>query len=65
MKFSHLVEFTNFILEKLDIEKVSDIKISDTQMYMQTGNSITVKVLEYIFKNLFISEVEKIKKENK
>ena len=38
-----------------DYKKVSDIKISDTQMYMQTGNSITVKVLEYIFKNLFIS----------
>ena len=26
MKFSHLVEFTNFIIEKLDIERVSDIK---------------------------------------
>lgn len=35
-----------------DYDKVKDQKISDTQMYMQAGNSITVTVLEYIFKNL-------------
>lgn len=36
-----------------DYQKVRSIKMSDTQMYMQTGNSITVKVLEHIFRNLF------------
>lgn len=36
-----------------DYKKVRDVKISDTQMYMQTGNSITVNVLEEIFKVLF------------
>lgn len=36
-----------------DYQKVKDMKISDTKMYMQTGNSITVTVLEKIFANLF------------
>lgn len=36
-----------------DFNKVKNIKMSDTQMYMQIGNSITVNVLEEIFKNLF------------
>lgn len=36
-----------------DIDKCIDIGISNTQLYKQAGNSIVVKVLEYIFKNLF------------
>lgn len=36
-----------------DYKRVRDINISDTQMYMQIGNSITVTVLEGIFKKLF------------
>jgi DNA (cytosine-5)-methyltransferase 1 len=36
-----------------DYQKTRNAKISDTQMYMQTGNSITVNVLEEIFKKLF------------
>lgn len=36
-----------------DYFKVKNIKMSNTQMYMQIGNSITVTVLEHIFKNLF------------
>lgn len=38
-----------------DYMRVKNIKISDTQMYMQTGNSITVTVLECILKNLLLS----------
>lgn len=34
--------------------KVQELGISDTQLYKQAGNSITVNVLYYIFKNLFI-----------
>ena len=37
----------------VDYKKVKNINMSDTQMYMQVGNSITVKVVEEIFKNLF------------
>jgi DNA (cytosine-5)-methyltransferase 1 len=37
----------------IDYKNVKNINMSDTQMYMQTGNSITVKVVEEIFKNLF------------
>lgn len=33
--------------------KVQELGISDTQLYKQAGNSITVNVLYYIFKNLF------------
>lgn len=36
-----------------DYQKTRNAKISDTQMYMQIGNSITVNVLEEIFKKLF------------
>ena len=42
-----IVEYT------LTYKNVKNINMSDTQMYMQTGNSITVKVVEEIFKNLF------------
>lgn len=40
-----------------DYWKVKSVGISDTQMYMQVGNSITVTVLEKIFKNLFKDEL--------
>lgn len=36
-----------------DFNKCKNAKISNSQLYKQAGNSITVKVLEYIFKNLF------------
>lgn len=36
-----------------DFYKCAAIGISNTQLYKQAGNSITVKVLEYIFKELF------------
>lgn len=36
-----------------DFDKCKNAKISNSQLYKQAGNSITVKVLEYIFKNLF------------
>ncbi|MFC0903920.1 DNA (cytosine-5-)-methyltransferase [Clostridium sp. MT-14] len=36
-----------------DFYKVKNMGISDTQLYKMAGNSIVVKVLEYIFKNLF------------
>ena len=35
-----------------DIEKCINIGMSNTQLYKQAGNSITVKVLEEIFRNL-------------
>ena len=35
-----------------DIDKCISIGISNTQLYKQAGNSITVKVLEEIFKNM-------------
>lgn len=44
--------------EDADYYKLKEIKISDTRMYMQVGNSITVRVLEKIFKELFL-EIEK------
>ena len=37
-----------------DYKKVKNIKISNTQLYKQAGNSITVNALEAIFKNLFL-----------
>lgn len=36
-----------------DFNKCVNAKISNSQLYKQAGNSITVKVLEYIFKELF------------
>lgn len=36
-----------------DIKKCINVGISNSQLYKQAGNSITVKVLEYIFKELF------------
>ena len=44
MKFSHLVEFTNFILEKLDIERVSDIKNISLDY---ENNILTINETEY------------------
>ena len=38
-----------------DIQKIIDSGISNTQQYKLAGNSIVINVLEYIFKNLFIS----------
>lgn len=37
-----------------DFKKVKEAKLSDTQLYKQSGNSIIVPVLEGIFKNMFI-----------
>lgn len=37
----------------VDYMKVKNAKISDTQMYIQIGNSVTVIVLEKLFRNLF------------
>lgn len=37
-----------------DIDKCINIKLSDTQLYKQAGNSIVVNVLEGIFSNLFL-----------
>ena len=33
-------------------KKAYNAKVSDTQIYMQAGNSVTVKVIESIFKHL-------------
>lgn len=41
-----------------DFYKVKNIGISNSQLYKQAGNSIVVKVLEGIFKELFLSEKE-------
>jgi DNA (cytosine-5)-methyltransferase 1 len=38
-----------------DIQKIIDSGISNTQQYKLAGNSIVINILEYIFKNLFIS----------
>ncbi|MDE5831149.1 MAG: DNA cytosine methyltransferase, partial [Clostridia bacterium] len=38
-----------------DFEKAADIPTSNTQLYKQAGNSIVVKVLEKIFKQLLTS----------
>lgn len=35
-----------------DCKKVSDVGISNAQLYKQAGNSIVVNVLEAIFRNL-------------
>ncbi len=43
-----------------DFDKVKDIN-SNSQLYRQAGNSIVVKCLEEIFKNLFFDEIEKCK----
>ena len=43
-----------------DYEKIKDIN-SNSQIYKQCGNSIVVKCLEEIFKNLFFDEIEKCK----
>lgn len=63
-----IFDINNFLIRKLtpketfrcmsfsdeDYENVKKIGISDTQMYKQTGNSIVVKVLEAIFKELIL-----------
>lgn len=41
--------------DDVDYEKLRKAGISDTQMYKQTGNSIVVNVLYYIFANLYKS----------
>lgn len=43
-----------------DFEKAKAVGVSDTQLYKQAGNSITVTVLEAIFKNLFNTYINKI-----
>lgn len=40
-----------------DFYKAKNVGISNSQLYKQAGNSIVVKVLEGIFKNLFIDEM--------
>lgn len=40
-------------LSDSEIDKIQELGISDTQQYKLAGNSITVQVLEHIFKNLF------------
>ena len=39
--------------EDTDFDKAQAVPTSDTQLYKQAGNSIVVKVLEAVFKNLF------------
>ena len=39
-----------------DFYKAKNVGISNSQLYKQAGNSIVVKVLEGIFKELFLSE---------
>lgn len=41
-----------------DIDKIQESGISNTQQYKLAGNSIVVDVLYYIFKNLFINEIQ-------
>ena len=41
-----------------DFDKCVKVGMSNTQLYKQAGNSITVKVLEYIFKELFKEYIE-------
>ena len=41
-----------------DFYKAKNVGISNSQLYKQAGNSIVVKVLEGIFKELFLSEKE-------
>jgi DNA (cytosine-5)-methyltransferase 1 len=41
-----------------DYNALENIKLSDTQLYKQAGNSIVVNVLEYIFANLFKKYIE-------
>ena len=55
MKFSHLVEFTNFILEKLDIEKVSDIK----NISLDYENNILI-INETKYKIVALEDVESL-----
>lgn len=43
-----------------DFDKVKDIN-SNSQLYRQAGNSIVVKCLEEIFKNLLFDEIKKCK----
>ena len=46
-----------------DFYKAKNIGISNSQLYKQAGNSIVVKVLEGIFKELFLSEKETNKRD--
>ena len=39
--------------------KAQELGVSDSQLYKQSGNSITVNVLYYIFKNLFKEYITK------
>ena len=41
-----------------DFYKAKNVGVSNSQLYKQAGNSIVVKVLEGIFKELFLSEKE-------
>ena len=46
-----------------DFYKAKNVGISNSQLYKQAGNSIVVKVLEGIFKELFLSEKETNKRD--
>ena len=46
-----------------DFYKAKNIGISNSQLYKQAGNSIVVRVLEGIFKELFLSEKENNKRD--
>ena len=41
-------------MNDIDIYKIQNTSISDTQQYKMAGNSIVIQVLENIFKNLFM-----------
>ena len=45
-------------MSDIDIDKIQDVGMSDTQQYKMAGNSIVVNVLEDIFKNLFIEYIK-------
>jgi DNA (cytosine-5)-methyltransferase 1 len=40
-------------MDEVDINKIQQAGISNSQQYKMAGNSIVVNVLEGIFKNLF------------
>lgn len=70
---SHVLALLNCIVRKLtplecwrlmsftdeDFYKAKEAGISNSQLYKQAGNSIVVKVLEGIFKNMFMCEPKK------
>lgn len=42
-----------------EIDKVMDGTISNTQLYKQAGNSIVVNVLEAVFREMFINQLDR------